>query len=95
MQIETPEIDSTLLRQQEGPVEGSDNPTSPNYSYGTLINAWNNANTNDKISEYDQTNKKAIYKGKEGTISLNGNNEMIFISDDNSVRKRFDGYKAQ
>jgi hypothetical protein len=95
MQIETPEIDSTLLRQQEGPVEGSDDPTSPNYSYGMLINAWNNANTNDKISEYDQTNKKAIYKGKEGTISLNGNNEMIFISDDNSVRKRFDGYKAQ
>jgi hypothetical protein len=95
MQIETPEIDSTLLRQQEGPVEGSDDPTSPNYSYGMLINAWNNANTNDKISEYDQTNKKAIYKGKEGTISLNGNNEMIFISDDNTVRKKFDGYKAQ
>ena len=92
--VETPEIDSTLLRQQPGPVEGSDDPNSPNYSYELLINAWNNANQNDKITGYNTSGNKATYKGKNGTVVFNGEGVMIFVSDDRSVKKRFDGYTS-
>ena len=91
---EEPEIDSTLLRQQSGPVEGSDDPNSPNYSYELLINAWNNANQNDKITNYNTSGNTATYKGKNGTVAFNGQGVMIFESDDRLVKKRFDGYTS-
>lgn len=91
---ETPEIDSTLLRQQTGPVEGSDDPNSPNYSYELLINAWNNANQNDKITDYNTSGNKVTYRGKNGTVSFNAAGVMYFVSDDRSFKKLFDGYTS-
>lgn len=91
---EESEIDSTLLRQQPGPVEGSDDPNSPNYSYELLINAWNNANQNDKITGYNTSGNKATYKGKNGTVGFNSAGVMYFMSDDMSVKKLFDGYTS-
>ena len=92
--VETPEIDSTLLRQQPGPVEGSDDPNSPNYSYELLINAWNNANQNDKITDYNTSGNKVTYRGKNGTVSFNAAGVMYFVSDDRSFKKLFDGYTS-
>ncbi len=75
-------------------IEGIDDPNSPNYSYEPLIYAWNNANQNDKITDYNTSGNKVTYRGKNGTVSFNAAGVMYFVSDDRSFKKLFDGYTS-
>ena len=82
--ITEPEIDSTLLRQQEGPVV-----TGPNDGRGDVIENYNNTNPNDKVTNYNRNTGEATYKGKKGKITRGGNGDLVFMSDDYQTVKNF------
>lgn len=86
LEVELPEleIDSSLLRQQEGPVV-----SGPNDGRGDVIEDYNNANPNDKVTNYNRNTGEATYKGKKGKIARGGNGDLVFMSDDYQTVKNF------